>query len=265
MLNTLKILTAALLISVSGCDGVDVNLGEEESAEKNKDDEGGKACPAIAQLFCVEKEPGIYESLAGTQDAECQSIAPEGKVVDYELCDQSISCTEEAKLVCKELSTGVYIETGIGRQGPKCEFPTEGVVDAEYCKGNVELADLASAAQLNDGKLVSVTGSFKDFRNEPQPDCAEPTPFGGSPVLSTEYLPDQGGFGVQNETVTIKASFVDGDSRNMNSDFIGKINPDSQVTLRGTFRYKTVVPACFDGSIVYPSGTIELNAIEQVD
>jgi hypothetical protein len=47
MLSTLKILTAALMISLSGCAEVDVNLGEEESAKKNKDDDDGKVCPTV--------------------------------------------------------------------------------------------------------------------------------------------------------------------------------------------------------------------------
>ena len=90
MLNTLKILTTALLISLFGCDGVEVNLGEDESAEKNNNDDD-----------------------------------------EFE---QNIICTEDAMLVCKEITSGVYIETALGREGPKCEFPTDCLVDIELCK-----------------------------------------------------------------------------------------------------------------------------------
>lgn len=263
MLNTLKILTAVLLISASGCDGVDVNLAEDESAEKNKDDEIGKTCPEIAQLFCVEKEPGIYESLAGTQDAQCQSVAPAGKIVDDTLCEQNYACTEEAKMVCRQLTPGIYMEQGVGRQGPECKFPTDGVVDASFCIGTMELKDLTKAAKANDGKDISVTGKFGDWRNDPIPLCAEPGPFVGTPTLSPNYMSGLQGFGIGEDPLRVKAGFSQDDARTENSDLFENIPEDAIVTLRGVFRYKTVVPVCSNGSVIHPSGTIELELMKK--
>jgi hypothetical protein len=255
MIRTIKLFSFLTILSTTGCNGDELKNGETDDSQN---------CPDIARVFCVETSDSVYETKHGiTKNDQCEIIEPEGKIVDINLCQQNFICTDDAMLVCKEITSGIYIEAAVGREGPECKFPTEGAVDAKYCKGTIEIEELTATAELHDGKEVSITGSFKDFRSEPVPACYAPKPFEGTPTLSTNYLPAQGGFGVKQDDIEIKASFGAYDTRNLNSDFIVQINAHSRVTLHGIFRYKTVAPICSNGSTIHPSGTVELKAPKQ--
>jgi len=270
MLRLMKVLSSALILSLAACDTLDANLGDaanEEDSSDNKsgngDKQGTSDCAPNGRLYCVETAPGVFESKTNTLDAQCHIVKPEGKIVDLSLCEQHHACTDDAMMVCRQLSPGIYIETGVGREGPKCEFPTDGVVDASFCEGTTDLDELIANLQEKDGQQVSVTGSNRDWRNEPQPACAEITPAVGEPTLSTTYLADRRAFGIKNNTHAMKAAFSADDARTMSDEFIGTINEESTITLHGVFKYKTVVPICGDGSIVHPSGVIELDLMKK--
>jgi hypothetical protein len=255
MIRTMKLLSFITILTTTGCDSDEL---------KNGGTDDSKNCPDIARMFCVETSAGVYETKNGiTKKDQCEILEPEGQIVDMNLCQQNYICTDDAMLVCKEITSGIYIEAAVGREGPECKFPIEGAVDAQYCKGTIEIEELTSSAQLHDGKEVSITGSFEDFRSEPVPGCDALKPFEGTPTLSTNFLPAEGGFGVKHDDLEIKASFGAHDTRNLNSEFIGQISADSRVTLHGIFRYKTLAPICSNGSTIHPSGTVELKALKQ--
>ena len=83
-----------------------------------------------------------------------------------------VACTLEAKVICRETSTGEYTSTSVGRQGPDCEFPTyEDEVDYSLCDGGVACTD--------DAKLVCRETSAGVFSSSAVgregPDCTFPT------------------------------------------------------------------------------------------
>jgi hypothetical protein len=270
MTTLTKLLAAFLILGSAGCGGININLGDAATAD-DEDKKGGddnqddidNGCPPTGQPYCVETAPGAFETQDGTTNAQCETQPPKGKIVDLNLCDQQYACTEDAMVICREISRGIYMEDAVGRQGPECKFPTEGAVDASFCKGKYELKDLIALAKEKDGETVSVTGAFGDWRFDPEPACAEPGPFVGVPTLSTSYRPGRLGFGIENETTQMKAGFSKDDARTENSEFLEKIEEGAMVTLHGIFKYKTVIPVCGNGSIVHPSGVIELDLMKK--
>ena len=94
--------------------------------------------------------------------------------------------------------------------------------------------------------------------------CAEDGPFkGGEPTLSDTYSPDTSGYGIMGqEGILMKAELDPSDARASDPNYFSTISSDAEFTFHGTFKYKTVIPPCGNGSIIHPSGAIILELQE---
>lgn len=176
---------------------------------------------------------------------------------------QFTACPAIGMHVCRELSPGIYFVDDAVPNKEGCGFSTEGTVDRSLCQGNTAFSELISGVKEADGKQISVTGTFGDWRGDPVVDCAPPLPGVSEPTFLETYLAGIGGFGIEHETIRMLAEFSSDDARQMDSVVFDEIPKGASVTLHGVFKYKTARPQCSSILDMHPSGKIILNLMEK--
>ncbi len=176
---------------------------------------------------------------------------------------ESVFCTNVRMTVCREAGPGIYFLDDAIPNAEGCGFSTEGSVDRTLCQGDTGFSDLIAGLKDYDGKKISVTGTFGDWRADPVLGCAVPLPIPGEPTLADSYLPGVGGFGIERETIRMLAAFSPDDARQMDTAVFDGIPKEASVTLHGVFKYQTEQPQCSSTSVVHPSGKIVLNLMEK--